>query len=144
MNIVDIVIFSIYTISLFTLIYFVIKNNIQKRKILALLVQSEMNKYIIAQKLEETLKELSNKELLESDGFVKFISDSRDWAFAYIEEVQKALAEFDKEVGPQLQWAITYGNLAGPTVHSNTIEIISEAYDKLKSVLPENNETPNN
>ena len=86
----------------------------------------------------------SVRELSESDGFVKFISQSRDWAFDYIEEVQKVLAEFDEEVGPQLQWANTYGSVTGETVHTNTIKVISEAYDKLKSVLPKNNETPNN
>ena len=111
---------------------------------LALYIQSEMDKYLLVQKLEQVSKELSTRELSETDGFVKFISQSRDWAFEYIEEVQKALVEFDKEVSPQLKWANTYGTLDGETVHTNTIKIISEAYDKLKSVLPENTETPNN
>ena len=107
-------------------------------------IQVELDKHIIYQKLEELSKELSTRELSETDGFVKFISQSRDWAFEYIEEVQKALVEFDKEVSPQLKWANTDGTLDGETVHTNTIKIISEAYDKLKSVLPENTETPNN
>jgi len=54
------------------------------------------------------------------------------------------LAEFDEEVAPQLEWANNYGNLAGDTVHTETITKISEAYNKLKSVLPKNDETPNN
>lgn len=99
---------------------------------------------MLGQTIEELQKQLSSKELSETDGFIKFISQSRDWAFEYIEEVQKALVEFDKEVGPQLEWATTHGRLSGDTVHTNTVNIVSEAYKKLKLVLPENTETPNN
>ena len=111
---------------------------------LALYIQSEMDKYLIVQKLEQVSKELSTRELSETDGFVKFISQSRDWAFEYIEEVQKALTEFDEEVAPRLEWANTFGRLAGETVHTDTIKTISEAYKKLKEVLPKDNQTPNN
>jgi hypothetical protein len=144
MNILDITLFSVYIVSILTLLYFFIKTNIQKRRLLAVYIQVEMDKYLIAQKLEEVSKELSAKELAETDGFVKFISQSRDWAFEYIEEVQKALTEFDEEVAPRLEWANTFGKLAGETVHTDTIKKISEAYDKLKTVLPKDNQTPNN
>ena len=107
-------------------------------------IQAEMDKHLVIQKLDELHKELSARELFETDGFIKFISQSRDWAFEYIEEVQKVLAEFDEEIAPQLEWANTYGKTAGDTVHTETIAKISEAYNKLKSVLPKNTETPNN
>lgn len=144
MNIIDIVIFSVYIVSLLTLLFFLIKNNIDKRKLLSMFIQSEMNRYVVSQRLEEALKELSNKELLESDGFVKFISDSRDWAFQYIEEVQKALDEFDKRISPELEWSKTFGTVLGDNTYTDALNRISEAYDKLKSVLPKNDETPNN
>jgi hypothetical protein len=144
MDLLNLVLFSTSLVTIFILLYLIIKSNLNKRKILALYIQSEMHKHMLGQKIEELQKELSTKELSETDGFVKFISQSRDWAFEYIEEVQKALTEFDKEVAPQLEWANTYGRLAGDTVHTNTVNIVSEAYKKLKAVLPENTETPNN
>jgi effector-binding domain-containing protein len=144
MDIVNIVLFSFSIISFLLLIYSIVRFNIQKRKMLALYIQSEMDKYLIVQKLEQVSKELSTRELSETDGFVKFISQSRDWAFEYIEEVQKALTEFDEEVAPRLEWANTFGRLAGETVHTDTIKTISEAYKKLKEVLPKDNQTPNN
>jgi hypothetical protein len=144
MDIFNIVVFSFYIISTLIFVYSIVKLNVQKRKLLSIYIQVEMDKYLISQKLQEVSEKLANKELVETDGFIKFISQSRDWAFEYIEEVQKALAEFDKEIAPRLEWATTYGRLAGDTVHTNTINIISEAYNKLKSVLPENTETPNN
>ena len=99
---------------------------------------------LLIKEIHKLNQQITNKDLENSDGFLKFVSDSRDWAFEYIEQVQKALDEFDKEVAPQLEWANSFGNLAGETTHTSTIKIISEAYDKLKSVLPENTETPNN
>ena len=99
---------------------------------------------MLGQKLEELQKQLSTKELSETDGFVKFISQSRDWAFEYIEEVQKALTEFDEVVDPALEWAMRFGVLNGETANVKILREISEAYNKLKSVLPENTETPNN
>jgi len=89
-------------------------------------------------------QQINNKELEQSDGFLKFISDSRDWAFEYIEQVQLALAEFDEAMEPAMDWFSKYGLILGETAHTDVLKRISEAYDKLKSVLPENTETPNN
>jgi hypothetical protein len=143
-NIVAILIFSVLTIALFYFVYknFKLKNvfNVAGQLHMQLLIDYS----VLENRLKDALKEIENNKLTESDGFIKFISDSRDWAFEYIEEVQKALAEFDEEVAPQLEWANNYGNLAGDTVHTETITKISEAYNKLKSVLPKNDETPNN
>ena len=143
-NVLNIVLFSTYTIFLLIFIYLIIKVTMQKKIILANFIQSEMDKHLINQQFKKLVEENSIRELSESDGFVKFISQSRDWAFEYIEEVQKVLKEFDEEVAPQLAWANTFGQAAGDTIHTETITKISEAYDKLKSVLPKNNETPNN
>jgi hypothetical protein len=144
MDWLNLALFGTAVFIIFVLLYVVIKSNIQKKKILSLYIQSEMYKHMLGQKIEELQKELSTKELSETDGFVKFISQSRDWAFQYIEEVQTALSEFDKTVDPLLKWAMRFGILNGETAHTKILSEISEAYDKLKSVLPENTETPNN
>lgn len=144
MDILGLTIFLLIGISILVLLYLLVKSNFQKRKILALYIQAEMDKHFLGQKIEELSNELSVLKLSESDGFVKFISQSRDWAFEYIEEVQKVLTEFDEDIAPRLKWANTFGKTAGDTIHTETITKISEAYDKLKSVLPKNTETPNN
>jgi biopolymer transport protein ExbB/TolQ len=144
MDLLNLALFSTASVLIFVLAYFLIRSNIQKRKILSFYIQSEMHKHMLGQRIEELQKELSTKELSETDGFVKFISQSRDWAFQYIEEVQKALTEFDEVVDPLLKWAMRFGILNGETAHTKILREISEAYDKLKSVLPENTETPNN
>jgi hypothetical protein len=138
---IDLIIYSILLIVIFTLLYFLFKRTSQVKQFLTISLQLNYENDLLQKQIE---KNIENQKLEQSDGFLKFLSDSRDWAFEYIEEVQKVLEEFDNEVAPQLEWATTYGNLAGDTVHTETITKISEAYSKLKSVLPENNETPNN
>ena len=134
-NYLDLIAFSFYILSTIVLISLAIKLSIAKKKMIALYIQSELDKHLVYQKLEEVSKELSAKNLTETDGFIKFISQSRDWAFEYIEEVQNALAAFDEEVSPQFESA---------SDSDKTVKEISEAYDKLKTVLPKNTETPNN
>jgi len=139
---------SIVAGTLVTLIIFLVYRLFKMTKFANTLSEAYMQQladnFLLQKEVERLYQEAENKKLQETDGFVKFISQSRDWAFQYIEEVQKALAEFDEEVAPQLEWAKTYGRLGGDTVHTNTVNIVSEAYKKLKSVLPENTETPNN
>ena len=125
------------------LLYLLGKSHYSTKEATAYFIQSEMDRHILNQKLTELIEEQNKNELLNSDGFLKFVSDSRDWAFKYIEQTQKALVEFDKEVSPVLEWCKTYG-LAIEDVHSEQIKKISLAYDKLKEVLPKDNETPNN
>ena len=133
---------------LIVLVFYFVYRNFKMRRNFAILAEMHLQVLsdagMLERKVKELYQEIENLKLKETDGFLKFVSDSRDWAFSYIEEVQKALAEFDEEVAPRLEWANTFGRLAGETVHTDTIKTISEAYDKLKSVLPENNETPNN
>jgi hypothetical protein len=134
----------VVTIVLFYTTYKLIKYRIGFTKLANEYLQQLSDYDLLLKEINRLNQQINNKELEGSDGFLKFISDSRDWAFKYIEEVQAALAEFEKEIVPQLEWATSYGNLAGDTVHTDTITKISEAYNKLKSVLPENTETPNN
>ena len=107
-------------------------------------MQEMADRMLLQKKVEELYQDIENAKLEQTDGFLKFVSDSRDWAFQYIEEVQTALSEFDKDIAPQLKWAKTYGTVLGETAHTEALEKISKAYDKLKEVLPKENQTPNN
>jgi len=141
---INTIIYIVLSLVIFALLYVVLISRHNIKKLLSHYVQSEMDKHAIMQKLNEVSEELNRIELEKSDGFVRFLSESRDWAFKYIEEVQTALAEFDKDVTPELQWFNKFGLILGETAHTDVLKRISEAYDKLKLVLPENTETPNN
>jgi len=127
-----------------TLVYRVFRQKVLFKGLTDLYLQSLADKALLEKKIESLYQDIENLKLQGSDGFLKFLSDSRDWAFQYIEEVQNALEEFDKRIEPDLEWSKSFGMVLGDTAHTDVIKRISEAYDKLKLVLPKNNETPNN
>lgn len=91
-----------------------------------------------------------NKDLVEQKdnsnaSYQKFLFDSRTWAFQYIEEAQKQIANFVEAVDPKLEYYNTYGRvIVGP--HIDLLDTIYPAYVELKKLLPEetNKEKQNN
>lgn len=77
--------------------------------------------------LLDSIEKLSGKQnpIEKTEGFLKFISDSRDWAFKYIEDVQKAIEDFNE------------------AIDSKNDEQIEIALNNLKSFLPDNEEENN-
>ena len=60
-----------------------------------------LEKYIVAKKLEAALAENESKKLEKDDGFIKFLSQSRESAFTYIEEIQEALERYSLDKNEQ-------------------------------------------
>jgi len=79
---------------------------------------------------------------VHTQSFIKFLSDSRDWAFQYIEEVQGGLKKFINEVQPQIEYYDKYGAAVEGMVapHDFALKKISAELKELKKLLPE--ETP--
>ena len=76
-------------------------------------------------------------DVVHKENFIKFLSDSRDWAFGYIEDVQKGLTDFVEEVDSSIKYFSEYGTLSeGHPLH-NDMKRISIAYKDLKKFLPE-------
>ena len=76
-------------ISLLFVLILITKKN--RDKLLKSVLQLEADKIIILDKLEKISSELEVKKLENTDEFVAFLSQSRDWAFEYIEDVQIAI-----------------------------------------------------
>lgn len=134
-----------YVVSLSIVAYFIYHNfklRLKVKKLATAIIQLELDKNRLLERFERLLAE---RQLEKTEGFVGFLEQSRDWAFKYIEDVQSALEEFNKEIVPVLEWNETFGSVVGDNnPHSDSITKISEAYNKLKKVLPQNDQTPNN
>ena len=141
---IDAVVVGVLVTIIIYLVYRFFKTRVVFKALSDLYMQEMADRMLLQKRVEELYQDIENAKLQQTDGFLKFVSDSRDWAFQYIEEVQAALSEFDKTIAPRLEWSNTYGQVVGDTAHSETIKVISEAYDKLKEVLPKDNQTPNN
>jgi hypothetical protein len=117
-NFANLSIFIIYTVIVSVLIVSYIKEKNAHKKVFALLVQSIIDKEELLKNFQEFVNDQSVQAVQETDGFVKFISESREWAFGYIEDVQKAI------------------QVLADTPRSNRAEY-NEAYKKLIAFLPE-------
>lgn len=93
--------------------------------------------------LEEYIKGIEDNKIQSDDSihrenFIKFLSDSRDWAYTYIEEVQEGLMSFVDSVDQDIEHFNTYGEvLSTNRPDYDSMKRISEAYKKLKTLLPE-------
>lgn len=97
--------------------------------------------FFINQTLEQSLGIEQSEEALDihKEDFIKFLSDSRDWAFEYIEEVQKGLNSFITEVEPEIEYYNNYGAALDGMIspHDKALKKISKEFEKLKALLPE-------
>jgi hypothetical protein len=108
-------------------------------------IQKRANKVIIAKTLEALLLQQLTRNTNKTDkdqsneDFLKFVSDSRDWAYQYIEEVQAGLSSFINEVGPQIDYYNEYGSSVEGMLapHDFALKKISSEFEKLKKLLPE-------
>ena len=93
----------------------------------------------IQEAFEASLQSPASKEDqdIHKENFIKFLSDSRDWAFEYIEDVQKQLEEFVRDVEPEIMYFDEYGVVGDAYPHYHSMKKISTAYKNLKNLLPE-------
>ena len=99
------------------------KNHISSKKIFALKKQIEAIS--------------SDEQKIHNENFIKFLSDSREWAFSYIEEVQTGINKFINDVDKEILYFDEYGD----TIHTpmnKPMKIISKSYKDLKKLMPEN------
>jgi hypothetical protein len=129
---IDILIFVVMLLVISTLMFLVYKLKLQKDKVQANFLQAVVDRGILLEKVATLAAEKDANALKEDDGFIKFLSNSRDWAFSYIEQVQSAVQEFKDQAGPPIQ------KLSGSK--SADVKIITQAYKKLVDILPKENE----
>ena len=99
--------------------------------------------YLTYTALQEARAELAQQgdtgDSIHKENFIKFLSDSRDWAFTYIEDVQEGLEKFIQEVEPHIEYYDQYGPAVEGMMppHDNALKTISKEFKELKKLLPE-------
>lgn len=73
---------------------------------------------------------------VHKENFLKFLSDSRDWAFEYIEDVQSSLTKFVNDIKPEIEYFKEYGDIVSMSPNYYSMKKITEAYDELIKLLP--------
>jgi|694.fasta_scaffold150466_7 hypothetical protein len=98
------------------------------------------NKNILFEKYFNSIEEnkLNSEENIHKENFIKFLSESRDWAYQYIEDVQNSLENFVNAVDSDIKHFDTYGDtLSMVRPDYQAMKNISYAYKELKHLLPE-------
>ena len=107
-------------------------------------LQKKANKTLIAKTLETLLLQQLSRSTSKTDkeyadeAFLKFVSDSRDWAYQYIDEAQEGINKFITDVEPEIAYFDEYGIASSAYPHYYSMKKISGAYKELKKLLPEN------
>lgn len=70
------------------------------------------------------------------EDFLKFVSESREWAFEYIEEVQQGLQKFVDGVDKHISYFDEYGDSMAFKPNYESLAKISKEYKELKKLLP--------
>jgi hypothetical protein len=97
------------------------------------LLESNIKNSVMMQELLN-IKEKEELDGESSDGFLKFVSQSRDWAFDYIETAQDGIKEFIDSVGSDIDYMDTY---RPPIISEEVTDRLINSYRKLKELLPE-------
>ena len=130
MNWIELAIYIACSALLTLLIIVSILLSLNNKRLRRDVAQLTLDKITLYSQLDQMSVGNQNKSLEQTDGFVKFISESREWAFVYIENVQEALEEY-RQIADVV-----------PISKDMTVEQaekLSEAYDKIMSFLPEEN-----
>ena len=97
---------------------------------------------MLLEKLINDIEEskIKTDESVHKENFIKFLSDSRDWAYQYIEDVQAGLTTFIDQTEPEINYFKEYGDTMSLAPNYYSMKKIAEEYEKLKALLPKEEE----
>ena len=132
---IEFIAFTLFIILFFMLVFKNIQLRIKLSSTTVELLKAHIDKTIISEKLLE----INNKKEIDpsSEAFLKFVSDSRDWAYQYIDEVQSGLNKFIDDIEPEIAYFDEYGVVGSAYPHYYSMKKISSSYKELKRLLPE-------
>lgn len=133
-SVFEIIIFIGFIVVLGFLMYDNIRNRAINANLNKDIAQGIVDLMELKKKLEQMSQQNVNSKIEETEGFLKFVSESRDWAFQYIERVQVAIKSFQDVFHP---FASNYYKDKSKPINQDEFGKIFEAYKKLVDELPD-------
>jgi hypothetical protein len=139
MYFIELAIFILFILAFFVLAVDNVRQRIRVSRLDKEANQSVADYIALSQKMEEAMKNTDAKKIEQTEGFLKFVSESRDWAFQYIERVQIAIKNFQDVFHPIAEQYYKDKKVYGlPTaINQEQFGKLFEAYKKLIDELPE-------
>jgi hypothetical protein len=136
----NIILISLLTLSVSFIVAYsiLLKKFIKAKNVMAKLV---FDNFTLEKLIElQNDKDMKTDESVHKENFLKFISESRDWAFEYIEEVQEGLNKFVSDVDSYIEYFDFYGDtISVERPDYAAMKQISQSYKELKKLLPGDN-----
>jgi hypothetical protein len=129
----DLIAFIIFIFAFVGTIFSLIKNRSQNIKLKIQIIDLIQRNEI----LKTSLNSKDDKDIEKTEGFLNFVTQSRDWAFEYIENVQVGLNKFVADIEPEIQYFKEYGDITSMQPNYYSMKKIVESYEELKKLLPE-------
>lgn len=129
----DFISFIIFMIFFFLIIVDNVKMRISQKKVIIKLAQAQADNELLLNKISI---DQEKEDIENTDGFLKFLTQSRDWAFDYIYTVQNGIYEFTQKVGPEIAYFDQYGDVIW-TPLTDHMKKISDAYKDLEKLIPD-------
>ena len=132
-TIVSLIFLILFLFSFFSSSHFWLEN----KKLKVLVAQTKIDLEIASKFFVEEFNEKQDNEQQAKDDFIKFLSESRDWSYTYIEDVQSTIGKFIKDIEPEIKYFDEFGIVGSAYPHYYSMKKISEAYKELKKLLPD-------
>jgi adenylate kinase family enzyme len=130
----EIILIAILSFLVIALSFILVKVRLDVLKLAKNNLELNFENTMMLEKLIEQQDVINEISFKKNDDFVTFLSESRDWAFSYIEDVQTSIAKFVEEVSPVLSYYDKFGRIN----ENPSMNTIFDAYTDLLKVLPEN------
>ena len=129
---VNLLAYIAYSLILVSLSIVAIRLYVKNTKLSAEVMQLLADKLLLIQKIGELSAADDSLVIEQTEGFVRFLTDSRQWAFDYIETVQEASDNFQEVLD-----RMVFEDFLGP----EQIEELRIAYQKFATAMPSNDVT---
>lgn len=104
-------------------------------KVNVALAKSLSDSLILEQYIDKFNSEVLTDESVHRENFIKFLSDSRDLAFSYIDDVQKSISQIIDNTEKTVQYHKDFGSLEIEP-YGTHISTLVDGLEELKKLLP--------
>lgn len=129
--------FLIFILLFFVLVFKSFRLQLKVSSLAKEIIKLNIDNFILSEKFLDMSKTVVDKQDSSSEAFLKFVSDSRDWAYQYIDQVQEGLNKFITDIGPEIEYFKEYGDLGSMAPNYYSMKKITDSYEELKKLLPE-------
>jgi len=130
---------TIAMLAMFCISFFIayIHAAVNLKKTTAMLTEIILVHLATTNSIPDSIQNTISPDDIHKENFIKFLSESRDWAYQYIEDVQKGISDFVSEVEPSVNYFNEYGIVIEGMPLYNDMKKLSDSFEKLKKLLPE-------